>query len=363
MASDVYRVEHLFLDPHFSASTGKWPSPISPEEDNLFDALEEELRKHGIQLHHARDYDEQQHSVFVAFNDTPTVRRRLAGISRRYLLVLEPPCLHIRPWLDARRMAQWYTEAYYCYDLSRNGPLGSVKNWSERFGLLDFPNGQSPLAPEQCRGKRQGLITLIASNRRSPYPLPDVLYRTRRNLILAFRPEEGHVYGRGWTRRDGPTALGFQLGGAVRRTELHFQGQATSKTDVYRRYEFALTVENMSLPSYVSEKIFSALACRTIPVYLGAPDITNFVPGDCFVDVRDFEAPGDLVEFLRAESKESISERRHRIDQFVSSDGFRRFSMHSFARNISNLARAGRPESWRAPPRFGVTLNADKASL
>ena len=38
----------------------------------------------------------------------------------------------------------------------------------------------------------------------------------------------------------------------------------------------------------------------SVPIYLGAPNIEDFAPGDnCFVDVRQFESPESLADFIK----------------------------------------------------------------
>lgn len=38
----------------------------------------------------------------------------------------------------------------------------------------------------------------------------------------------------------------------------------------------------------------------TVPIYLGAPNIKDFAPGNnCFVDVRQFENPKSLAEYIK----------------------------------------------------------------
>ncbi|MGH2443366.1 MAG: glycosyltransferase family 10 domain-containing protein, partial [Chloroflexota bacterium] len=49
----------------------------------------------------------------------------------------------------------------------------------------------------------------------------------------------------------------------------------------------------------VTEKFFDTLLAGSVPVYLGAPNINQFAPGDrCFIDVADFDEPRLLAEHL-----------------------------------------------------------------
>jgi hypothetical protein len=67
-----------------------------------------------------------------------------------------------------------------------------------------------------------------------------------------------------------------------------YKGACTSKFDVLARYKFCLCFENMRMNGYITEKIFDCLYAGTIPLYLGAPDISEYVPSDVYVDCRRY---------------------------------------------------------------------------
>ena len=66
-----------------------------------------------------------------------------------------------------------------------------------------------------------------------------------------------------------------------------------------RGYKFHLAFENSIAEDYVTERALLALSCGTVPVYLGAPNITEFLPGEhCIVNVNEFEDPRTLANYL-----------------------------------------------------------------
>jgi hypothetical protein len=72
-----------------------------------------------------------------------------------------------------------------------------------------------------------------------------------------------------------------------------------SKLDVIANYKFDLAFENAITEDYVSEKFFDPLLAGAVPVYLGAPNVEMFAPGDhCFINTADFSGPKDLAEYL-----------------------------------------------------------------
>lgn len=51
-----------------------------------------------------------------------------------------------------------------------------------------------------------------------------------------------------------------------------------SKTEPYDGYMFHITIENVSIPEYFSEKITQALVSKCVPIYLGCTHIDNYFP-------------------------------------------------------------------------------------
>ena len=69
--------------------------------------------------------------------------------------------------------------------------------------------------------------------------------------------------------------------------------------DTIKDYKFVIGFENALAIDYVTEKFYNPLIAGTVPVYLGASNVYDFAPGeDCFVDVRSFESPRQLAEFI-----------------------------------------------------------------
>jgi len=69
----------------------------------------------------------------------------------------------------------------------------------------------------------------------------------------------------------------------------------------YQNYKFVIVFENTLETNYVTEGFFDTLLTGSVPIYLGAPNIEDFTPGDnCFVDVRQFENPQSLADFIKA---------------------------------------------------------------
>ena len=72
-----------------------------------------------------------------------------------------------------------------------------------------------------------------------------------------------------------------------------------SKMELYKQYKFVIAFENSCATDYVTEKFYDPLLAGAVPIYLGAPNIEEFTPGEgCFVDIRNFDPPQKLADFL-----------------------------------------------------------------
>lgn len=72
-----------------------------------------------------------------------------------------------------------------------------------------------------------------------------------------------------------------------------------TKIETIGRYRFCLALENSIAPDYVTEKIFDPLLAGAVPVYLGAPNVAEFVPEHSFINAASFATPADLAAYLR----------------------------------------------------------------
>jgi len=69
---------------------------------------------------------------------------------------------------------------------------------------------------------------------------------------------------------------------------------------IISKFKFALQIENGIHPGYVTEKFLWSFHLPTIPVYLGAPDIDLFDPGNhSFINISNFPGTGAVVRHLR----------------------------------------------------------------
>lgn len=72
-----------------------------------------------------------------------------------------------------------------------------------------------------------------------------------------------------------------------------------AKLEILRQYHFCLAIENSLETNLVTEKWYDCLVAGCVPVYLGAPNIAEFLPGPgCFIDLREGRPVAEIARRL-----------------------------------------------------------------
>lgn len=255
-----------------------------------------------------------------------------------------------------------------------------IFSWSDSQSLEPFVGGTLRCLPlhwpqsfecvhEQVwRGTDRGFLVMINGNKLPRYRSRcRELYSERMRAIEYFsQTGEIHLYGIGW---DGPT---FRVGpafvpgtfetvrmpGTIQRINRSllaywqrvvpeprlvaarkvYKGFSKSKSETLGKYKFALCFENSILKGWTTEKIFDCFFAGTIPVYWGAPDVTDYIPENTFIDKRKYPTYRELRDYLKSLTAKDIQRYKENARDFLSSDKFEPFSKESFARIFTSAA-------------------------
>jgi hypothetical protein len=196
------------------------------------------------------------------------------------------------------------------------------------------------------RAEKTKFCVTVFSQKYSAHPRE--LYSERVRAIRWFereQPAQFDLFGAGWDR--------FYFTGRLSRLNLLLQrlyakapgslkarrfpshrGPIKSKNAVMRAYKFAIAYENAAFPGYVTEKIFDAFFAGCVPIYIGAPDITDYIPAATFIDKRDFRDYAELYRFLTAMTEKEYTARLAAIEEFIRGERIRRFGPECFTNLI-----------------------------
>jgi hypothetical protein len=103
-------------------------------------------------------------------------------------------------------------------------------------------------------------------------------------------------------------------------------GAWDSLMSVLPRYKFYLAFENSIATDYVTERVFHALVRGVVPIYLGAPNVREFMPvDDALIDTSDYASTRELADYLCHLDRNEAAYARHlRWKRDGYSDRFRR---------------------------------------
>ncbi|MDJ0510073.1 MAG: glycosyltransferase family 10 [Crocosphaera sp.] len=153
--------------------------------------------------------------------------------------------------------------------------------------------------------------------------------REREKAVKFFDQTLGydfHTYGRVWHKTLPWENVGWKgtLPGSIMGNE---------KISTLRNYKFVLCFENSRENGYISEKIFSSLFSGSIPIYFGAPDISDCIPKDCYIefDGQDYDA---LYKEIQSIDSQKCQEMRTCARQFLASSECEQFTSIGLAKRL-----------------------------
>jgi hypothetical protein len=310
------------------------PKIIRDNQNLCFAELKNFLSEKGINLS-TEDINSYQESKLVLFIDVPRKMGYTKSPSQVWYAILnEAPCAYEKNWRK-----------------ENHDPYDKIFTWDESF--VDYSKYfLIRLAYDlnyDTRGvgfDQRKLVTMIAGAKNSNYP--GTLYQERYNVIKWFcksHPNDFDLYGMGWPNKLRPL-LSSRIEARLPRVfknilgsfypdNIVYQGPVNNKREVLSKYKFSICYENMGdKRGFVTEKIFDSFCSGCIPVYLGATNITDLIPSNCFIDGRKFDSIDKIYKFLKNISAKEFEIYQSEINLFLASNKGRQFSPSVFAETI-----------------------------
>lgn len=306
-------------------------------------ALRDEFSKHGYELL-TNDLIGSESSEFSIFHDLDaSYKSKLAPDGNNYALLIESPLIRLHNYReenhsDFKKVFTWNDDL-----VGRNDRYVKI-NYSfpsELFKRSDIPN-------------KSKLCVLIVSNKRSRRP--NELYSCRRDLIRWFEnnaSDDFDLYGRGWEEfvssfkmvnrvKKRFSLLSKCLNAAFFEPFPSYGGAVDNKLEVQSRYRFSVSFENFrNEPGYITEKIFDSFFSNCVPIYLGAKNILDHIPAECFIDMRKFKSFEVLYKYISEMPEKEYLRYLYAIQDFLENDGKLKFSTEAFADTVvSSILRS-----------------------
>ena len=222
--------------------------------------------------------------------------------------------------------------------------------WPQSFGAVH----------EEIWSQRDRKFLLMMNANKLPRLYVDELYTARLRAVAFFhRYGEVDLYGRNWDAA--PTRVGKTWTPAVLRrfrsrswsigqrlfpdplylaARAAWRGAARSKSQTLGQYRFALCFENSRLKGWMTEKLFDCFFAGTVPIYWGAPEVLDWVPKECFIDMRQFHDFAQLRSFLMSLTPADEQRYREAARDYLVSPRFDPFRLESFVDIVDRIVVA-----------------------
>jgi glycosyltransferase involved in cell wall biosynthesis len=117
------------------------------------------------------------------------------------------------------------------------------------------------------------------------------------------------IHGQGWDELENHKYINIE----------NIKNRMLDDTDInqfYKRFNFALIIENCNATNYVSEKIYDAWVAGCIPIYYGNNNKID-LSKKCYIDIKDFENIDKVKEYIEKLTKEDIDKYYENIQESI----------------------------------------------
>ena len=357
-----------------SADVGVFLDPITPHfaRDELFVQhpygdfhapflhAKERFAERGIPVRTA-DYlldGHIAHDVNIYFA-LGTIRNYRAAAKRSDTILsglfhFEAPIVHPTTYRETPEASKYFNRIFSFSTPEALEPFGCSGLTFHKFMIPEPYDGVEQGGFERFWERRDRKFLCMISQNKLPNMWLRELYTERLRLLEHFgRSNSIDLYGIGWDqmpfrvgeRRLPPQVVRLQRAIWTRLpfTKNHpyedviknvWRGTVASKHETMSGYTFAITYENMELDGWINEKIFDAFLSGTVPVFRGAPDVTDYIPAECFIDARHFATHDELESYLRSLGEDEIRDYREAARAFMGSDAYHPFTKEAFAEKL-----------------------------
>ncbi|HEX8429495.1 MAG TPA: glycosyltransferase family 10 [Hymenobacter sp.] len=284
----------------------------------MFSDLQQILAGHGIELATQDIYPATESDLIIALDQTVALKQiPLKPATKKYLLLNEPDTYYPENWSKENHAV---FDRVFTYDYT----LADQQKYIHHYFAIDLEGTPAfePVSEEEFN--RRGLCVLMAGMFQLTKPVGDsksLLYDRYQTVkwFSRYQPQSFALYSRGINPRLLQSFRGLgvlqrvlpapvlkqvtEVVVARRKSMLDVVSKGpvppNAKISTFRNYRFAICYENTALPGYISEKIFDCFAAACVPIYLGEPEISRFIPSACYIDRREFKSDEELYNFIK----------------------------------------------------------------
>lgn len=299
--------------------------------DNLlkpFNLIPELALKHGIVVgtRYKIDLEEADLFVFIDYPKKDDVVFNYACKSRKKMILIS----YESPIISSENMRP---DLHFLFEYVFTWSDDLVFNFPDKYIKLNYLHDiKVDFETDLIRKKK---FVIISGNKYNASK--NELYSLRYSCVKWFEknnPSSLDLYGFGWDLRvfDDKVFFGRLLNRLNSKFKLFtqklscYKGSVNRKSDVLSDYNFSICLENVyGYNGYITEKIFDCLIAGVIPIYKGAPNISEYVPENCFINFDKFKSIEEMFDKINNMSEKDIRIYRRNIKIYLESNKIEKF--------------------------------------
>ena len=289
--------------------------------------IKDEFKKHGVEIH-TQDILPPEKSSFSIFLD---YMPHLKG-KKNYLIVREPPTI-IKDNHNLNKLKPYNKIFTWNDDLVDNKKIIKFYNQSYDFDKVKFF--------KKHHSKNNYVMVCskkISFSRKENYSL--------RNKVINFFEKSDlkfELYGVGWDKMRFNNRFAeyiFNRLNLKRPAGIKFKnykGIVSDKREKCSEFKYQFSIENTNhINGYITEKIFDSFFSGCVPIYSGAPNISDYIPNDCYINLDHFESIKELIDYTESIDDNKILEFINSRDRFLKSSKSKLFSSKENAKILTS---------------------------
>ena len=236
--------------------------------------------------------------------------------NKRILFHFEPPNVMPEICCGIQGLTKIYDKVFFTWKINNS-----------KIYYFHFPQSHDGIFSDYWKNTERKFLTIINSNRKTIFRHKELLTERVKAIIFFSQTKDIDLYGFDWNKP--PLFPYWFQKNTIKKV---YKGVVEDKYKKLSEYNFALAFESCSLKGYITDKIFDCFLVGTVPIYLGAPDVENYIPKNCFIDRRDFKNYGELRKFLKSLTKSDIQVYKESGRRFLESEQYKPFTKEYFAK-------------------------------
>ena len=291
--------------------------------------LKNELTKHKINIA-TPDINKISKSRINVYVDIPK-KIIINSKAISVLIIAENPTIYKKNWIKS------YHDLFDLIFTWNDKYVDNIKYYKFQF-TYKFPQEKFKIP-----FNKKKFLTLISENKKINHE--NELYSERLRAIRWLEkniPDEFDLYGRSWNKLVSANKfINFIYSKLIHPISFFniktksYKGDIFDKVKTLLLYKFSICYENASNYSgYITEKIFHCFFSNVVPIYLGANNIDNYIPSNCYIDKNKYRSYSDLIFFLKSINEKQYEEYLKNINNFLNSKKAEQFKSELYSKFI-----------------------------